>query len=328
MAEEKDPSEVMRDEQQPPQEEASSSQPEASGPPSQADGPKERKAMEYIEQAEKKIKSATGFLGNLFGGPAKMEEAADLYVKAANAFKIAKKYTEAGNAFRKAAEIHFNLDTKHEGAAVLADAGQVLKKDSPREAVDCYQKAIEVYTDMGKFSMAARYHTTIAEICEGDLADYDEAMRNYETAADYYKAEDSSASADKCVLKVAHMAAQLQMFDKAVRIFEEVARNSLENTLRKYSAKEYFFKAAVCNFCISAEKAKVAIQSYQEMHPGFQGTRELKLIESLLEAYEETDADKFSDCIKEYDSISRIDQWLTVQLLHIRRSITSGPDIN
>lgn len=67
MAEEKDPSEVMRDEQQPPQEEASSSQPEASGPPSQADGPKERKAMEYIEQAEKKIKSATGFLGNLFG---------------------------------------------------------------------------------------------------------------------------------------------------------------------------------------------------------------------------------------------------------------------
>lgn len=33
------------------------------------------------------------------------------------------------------------------------------------------------------------------------------------------------------------------------------------------------------------------------MHPGFQGTRELKLIESLLEAYEETDADKFSDCV-------------------------------
>ena len=29
-------------------------------------------------------------------------------------------------------------------------------------------------------------------------------------------------SADKCVLKVAHMAAQLQMFDKAVQIFEEV----------------------------------------------------------------------------------------------------------
>eukprot|EP00731_Ephydatia_muelleri_P027295 Em0019g168a len=320
MTEEKDPSDVMRDEQ-PPQEtpQACSSQPEAAGPPSQSDGPNERKAMEYTEQAEKKIKSATGFLGNLFGGPAKMEEAADLYVKAANAYKIAKKHTAAGNAFRKAAEIHFKLDTKHEGAAILADAGQVLKKDSPKEAVECYQRAIEVYTDMGKFSMAARYHTTIAEICEGDLADYEAAMRNYETAADYFKAEDSTASADKCVLKVAHMAAQLQMFDKAVQIFEEVARNSLENTLRKYSAKEYFFKAAVCNF---------SIQSYQEMHPGFQGTRELKLIESLLEAYDEADVDKFSDCIKDYDSISRIDQWLTVQLLHIKRTITSGPDIN
>ena len=33
------------------------------------------------------------------------------------------------------------------------------------------------------------------------------------------------------------------------------------------------------------------------MHPGFQGTRELKLIESLLEAYDEADVDKFSDCV-------------------------------
>ncbi len=32
--------------------------------------------------------------------------------------------------------------------------------------------------------------------------------------------------------------------------------------------------------------------------------------------------------LKDYDSISRIDQWLTAILLHIKRSLTAEPDIN
>lgn len=40
--------------------------------------------------------------------------------------------------------------------------------------------------------------------------------------------------------------------------FCQVGRNSLENTLLKYSAKDHFFKAAICHFCIGAEDAKVS----------------------------------------------------------------------
>ncbi len=39
--------------------------------------------------------------------------------------------TEAGKAFQEAAEIHLKLDTKHEAATHLVEAGQVLKKDLP-----------------------------------------------------------------------------------------------------------------------------------------------------------------------------------------------------
>ena len=70
-----------------------------------------------------------------------------------------------------------------------------------------------------------------------------QAITHYEQAADYYKGEDSTGlviilwmvvqipisilicvcrSANKCLLKVAHMAAMLQQFDKAAGIFEEV----------------------------------------------------------------------------------------------------------
>jgi len=120
----------------------------------------------------------------------------------------------------------------------------------------------------------------------------------------------------------------LQQFDKAASLFEEIGKNSLENTLLKYGAKDYFFKAAICHFCKSPEEAKDAIERFKQIHPGFDGTRELKLIQDLLEAHEEEDTDKFADIVKDYDAISRIDQWLTAQLLHIKKSIHAVPDIN
>ena len=38
----------------------------------------------------------------------------------------------AGAAFRRAADIHMELDVKHEAATTLVEAGQVLKKEDPR----------------------------------------------------------------------------------------------------------------------------------------------------------------------------------------------------
>lgn len=55
------------------------------------------------------------------------------------------------------------------------------------EAVSCLLKAIEIYTDMGRFSIAAKHHQTIAEIYESEVADLDRAVQHYEQAADYFK---------------------------------------------------------------------------------------------------------------------------------------------
>ena len=37
----------------------------------------------------------------------------------------------------------------------------------------------------------------------------------------------------------------------------QIGRNSLENTLLKYGAKDYFFKASICLFCKGPVEAKV-----------------------------------------------------------------------
>lgn len=90
------------------------------------------------------------------------------------------------------------------------------------EAVKCLLKVIEIYTDMGRFTMAAKQHQSIAEMYETEFVDYERAIHHYQQAADYYKGEESKASANKCMLKVAQYSAQLENYPKAIEIYEEV----------------------------------------------------------------------------------------------------------
>ena len=55
------------------------------------------------------------------------------------------------------------------------------------EAANCLLKAVDIYTDMGRFNIAAKHHQNIAEIYENDVADLEKAMMHYEQAADFFK---------------------------------------------------------------------------------------------------------------------------------------------
>uniref|UniRef100_A0A8B9NDL5 NSF attachment protein alpha n=1 Tax=Accipiter nisus TaxID=211598 RepID=A0A8B9NDL5_9AVES len=173
----------------------------------------------------------------------------------------------------------------------------------------------------GRFTIAAKHHISIAEIYEMELVDIEKAIAHYEQAADYYKGEESNSSANKCLLKVATYAAQLEQYQKAVEIYEQVGTSAMDSPLLKYSAKEYFFKAALCHFCIDMLNAKLAVQKYEEMFPAFTDSRECKLVKKLLDAHEEQNIDGYTDAVKEYDSIFRLDQWLTTMLLRIKKTI-------
>ncbi|XP_067363199.1 N-ethylmaleimide-sensitive factor attachment protein, alpha b isoform X2 [Channa argus] len=173
----------------------------------------------------------------------------------------------------------------------------------------------------GRFTIAAKHHITIAEIYETELVDIDKAIAHYEQAADYYKGEESTSSANKCLLKVATYAAQLEQYPKAIEIYEQVGTHAMDSTLLKYSAKDHFFKAALCHFCVDMLNAKLAVQKYEEMFPAFSDSRECKLLKKLLDAYEEQNVDAYTDSVKEFDTISRLDQWLTTMLLRIKKTM-------
>lgn len=291
----------------------------------------EAKGMQLLQEAEKKLKTSKGFFGGLMssfgGGNTKQEEAAELYVRAANAFKMAKKWSMAGEAFCKAAELQLALGSKHEGATHYCEAGNCYRKGDANEAVRCLQKAIEIYTDMGRFTIAAKHHITVAEIFETELVDIEKAVANYEQAADYYKGEESNSSANKCLVKVAEYSAQMENYTKAIEIYEQLAMYAMDNSLLKYSAKDHFFRACICHMCVDLVNAQLSIQKYEDMFPAFTDSRECKLIKNLLRACEEENVDAFTEALREFDSISRLDKNVTALLLKVKKQLNAEPDL-
>ncbi|KAF2367099.1 Tetratricopeptide-like helical domain [Trinorchestia longiramus] len=284
----------------------------------------EQKAMQLMAEAEKKLSSSKGFLSSLLGGGgSKVDEAIELYLQAANKFKMAKQWGKAGGAFTEAATHYQKQDSKLDAATNFVEAGNCYKKSDPHQAVSSLMKAIEIYTDMGKFTMAAKHHQTIAEIYETEIADTEKAIQHYEQASDYFRGEENNSSANKCQLKVAMFAAELENYKKAINIYEQVGDNALASSLLKYSAKEYFFRACVCHLCYDVTDAESALKRYEEKYPAFQDSRECKLIKTLLGHLEESNVDGFTEAVSEYDSISRLDQWYTKLLLRVKKSIAA-----
>uniref|UniRef100_A0A4W5JVW0 N-ethylmaleimide-sensitive factor attachment protein, beta b n=1 Tax=Hucho hucho TaxID=62062 RepID=A0A4W5JVW0_9TELE len=286
---------------------------------------KEKEAIQLMADADKKVKTSGSFLGGMFGGPHKVEEACEMYCRAANMFKMAKNWNAAGNAFCQAARIHMQLQNKHDSATSFIDAGNAFKKSDPNgethnQSINVVSKQCNMIT-YKQFTIAAKHHITIAEIYESELVDIEKAIAHYEQAADYYKGEESNSSANKCLLKVGAYAAQLEQYAKAIEIYEQVGSSTMDNPLLKYSAKEYFFKASLCHFIVDELNAKLAVEKYEEMFPAFSDSRECKLLKKLLDAHEEQNCEAFTEAIKEFDSISRLDQWQTTMLLRIKKTI-------
>lgn len=246
-----------------------------------------------------------------------MDAAAECYTKAGNLFKMDKLWLKAGQAFYEAAKLQTE---RHDVAICYTDAANCFKKCNVGEAVNCLLKAIEVYTDLGRFTLAAKLHENIGEMYEGET-NSEAAVQHYEQAGEYFNGEENNSSAIRCLLKVAHLSALLKNYSKAISVYQEVTRRCIESTLLKYSAKEYIFRELLCQMCVDVTEAGKALERYERTCPIFQDSREDRLMRKLIECAEEGDEDGFADTITCYDQLSRLEQWFTTMLWRIKQEI-------
>ena len=183
----------------------------------------EQKANKMVEEAQGKLKgSSAGFFGMLFGGSSKEDEGLEMLGRAANLYKMAKNWGKAGNTFTSIATHHAKKGSKHDAATNYVEAANCYKKTDPKEASESLIKAIDIYTDMGRFTIAAKHHQTVAELFEENAEQVETVIQHYQIAADYFKGEESTSSANKCLVKVAEKSATLEKYEKAIQIYEQV----------------------------------------------------------------------------------------------------------
>lgn len=276
------------------------------------------KANKLIAQADKKLASwLASFTGN------KYEDAEELYSKAANQLKVAKQWDAAGAAFEKAAQCHLKMQSPHDAARSYQDAAMCYKKTNTQQAVLLYKEVVSLHIDLGRFTSAAKVQKEIAELYEADC-DVANASEAYQTAADYYQAEESNSTANQMLLKVAELAAGSKDYKRAIELYEQVAIASLESNLLKFSVKNYLFSAGLCRLASGETAAAMnAIERYEGMDATFGTTREGVLLREVATACEALDEDVFTQKVREFDEISRLDPQKTTLLLEIKNQMKS-----
>ncbi|XP_048326600.2 alpha-soluble NSF attachment protein 2 [Ziziphus jujuba] len=272
------------------------------------------RADDFEKKAEKKL-SGWGLFGS------KYEDAADLFDKAANSYKLAKAWDKAGATYVKLVNCHLKLDSKHEAAQAYVDAAHCYKKTSAKEAISCLEQAVNFFCDIGRLNMAARYYKEIAELYESEQ-NLEKAIEFFDRAAELFQSEEVTSTANQCKQKVAQFAAQLEQYQKSIEIYEEIARHSLGNHLLKYGVKGHLLNAGICHLCRGDVVAITnALEKYQELDPTFSGTRECKFLADVAAAIDEEDIAKFTDVVKEFDSMTPLDQWKTTLLLRVKEKL-------
>ncbi|KAJ3210504.1 vesicular-fusion protein S17 [Entophlyctis luteolus] len=279
----------------------------------------DREARQLLAEADKKASQPAGWFG--LGGP-KLDDAADLYQRAGNSFKLNKLWKESGDAYQSQANVLLRLGEKDEAATAFINASKSYKKSSALESITALESAVKLLIEKGRFSSAASNQKQVAEMFETDVGDVARARDAYEKAAEWYQGEESNAQADGCFIKAATLAAQLEDFESAVGIFEDVASRAVDGKLTKWSVKEYLFKAGICLLNIrDFVRMRSSLERYCGMDLSFRDTREFSLLSKLTDAVESGNVEDFTNSVVEYDRISKLDAWKTSLLLRVKKTI-------
>ena len=249
---------------------------------------------EYIKKAEKE--KNRWFVSE----EQKASNAAGYYEQAGNIFKSQKHYKEAADCFVKAATLKIKIGRGYDAAGLFKAAGIQLKLVGDPTSTEMLNRAVDLFSELGKGQMAAKLSKELGEASE-KAQEFEDALIHYERASDLFKGEGSDSHARQCMEKVAIFHAQMAPpdFGKAASIFEELGVDSLSSRLGRFNARKFFFRAVLCvmaNGDVIGARAKHS--EFKETDYQFGGSREGKFLDKLITALEAYSGENFSEAYR------------------------------
>lgn len=265
---------------------------------------------------------------SLFSSSDKYDDALELYEKAAAQYKATKNWQEVADVYLKCAEICEKQKRVDDACTHYANCGKAYRHFDAQQAVAHLQIACDMNQESGRFSSAAKLYKDIAQLHE-KLLNTKEAIKAWGKAADCYEAEDSVMTGNQCRLNAANLYAENGEYKKAIDLFERIAKSSLDSSTAKFSVKDYLYKAILCHFVLACKKGELAavqakLDEYKDMLPAFDGARECKLVEEVLQAFENDELEDLTNAINKYHTIYKLDDFSTRCFYEIKMALKNG----
>lgn len=284
--------------------------------------------VSLVKEAEKLKKPQLGFLLFFTGSSSyRLEEASDLYVQAANLYRLRKEFELSGEQFIRAAELQKELQNYNDVANYMVEAYKCYKNVSPTDGINCLKEAIDIFlTHNGQFRRAANFAMDLGELYENS-GDVDNAIKSYEQAGDFFSTDSAPALANKAYLKCADLSALHGDYERAIQLFDNIIKTLVGNSLTKWSVKDYFFKNILCTLCLGdVVEAQKKNSEYTNEEPSWETTREFKLLQSIFDSIDKGDIQLYSDAVFDFDQFSKLDKLKTSLLLKVKSSIVEKDD--
>ena len=279
------------------------------------------RAQNHIQAAEKAL--GRNALSNFLSGGSKLDEAIEEYEKAVNLLRMAKNHDLAGQIYIKLAECHLANSDNYCADNNYVLAASTSKKTDSQKYAELTQEAIRLYSEAGRFIMAAKQSASLAEFYESN-EDSQLAITEYQNAADFYSSEGSDAQTNKYKVKIAELSALTGDYSRAVDIYEEIIFAAVNDKILRYQVKQYCILATLCPLCSDdVVLSKRAFTRYCDIDVTLAESREGIFLSNLITTVENMDVDGFTKIVAKYDDISRLDQLKTKLLLKVKKGIQS-----
>ncbi|KAM7174737.1 gamma-soluble NSF attachment protein [Macrochelys suwanniensis] len=244
-------------------------------------------ALEHVAKAEKYLK--TGFLK----WKPDYDSAATEYGKAGVAFKNAKQFDQAKDAYLREAEAHANNRALFHAAKAYEQAGMMLKEmQKLPEAVQLIEKASMMYLENGTPDTAAIALERAGKLIES--MNPEKAVQLYQQTASVFENEERLQQAVELLGKASRLLVRGRRLDEAALSIQK--EKSIYKEVENYPT---CYKKTIAQVLVHLHRHDyvAAERCVRESYsiPGFNGSEDCAALEQLLEGYDNQDQDQVSD---------------------------------
>ena len=274
----------------------------------------ENDAFTLKRKAENKLNPGC-CMDTLFTSKSKRyEDACELYKKAGDKYKICSQWRKAGDCFENCANIKIKL--KDNPVNYYQESFFCYSKaDSDNNSKKIFGKMNQYLARKGEYFQAGKNNENLAIKMENNDK-YNDAIFYYLEASNYYELDGKHESLKN---KIDSKIAELMMINnyhdaskKVPTLLENIGNNCLNNSLTKYSAKDYFGKSILSLIYYSNNPSEIEmnINKYKEIDKTFEGSEIYNLCNNSFNAMKNKDINMLKISIKKYKEVNELDEFM------------------